>query len=73
MKKHQIRMFSIKIIKFENKKKTSNDRKFQTFKQQKVKKKIETIKKNLKKQTFSKKKPIKSFRKKFFQNENMNE
>ena len=40
MKKHRIRMFSIKIIKFENKKKTSNDKEFQTSKQrQKTKKK----------------------------------
>ena len=68
MKKHQIRMFSIKIIKFENRKKTLNDREFQTLKQrQKKKKKIE------KKKLSRKKKRMKLFRNKFFQNENMNE
>ena len=40
MKKHQIRMFSIRIIKFENRKKTSSDREFQTSKRrQKAKQK----------------------------------
>ena len=40
MKKHQIRMFSIKIIEFKNRKKTSSDREFQSSEQrQKTKKK----------------------------------
>ena len=56
MKEHQMRMFSIKIIKFENKKKASNDKEFQVSKQrQKTKKKIETIKKS-KEKIFAKEK-----------------
>ena len=57
MKKHQIRMFSIRIIEFENKKK---DRTTKNFKHQsnerKRKKKIETIKKKLKKKDFCERK-----------------
>ena len=68
-------MFSIKIIKFENKKRTSNDRKLQTSKRrQKTKQKNwNDRERNWKKKFLRKKKTMKLIRNKFFFDENMNE